>query len=478
MMYRLATGTLALALAGCSLAPLYERPAAPVPSAFPTFAGTAQAAQDAPAAADLGWRDFFRDPRLAAMIELALANNRDMRIAVERIEEARAQFGIAQSDQFPAFGVGVNGQMTRNPPALRPGGVNAPSVARSVQAGLGMTSFELDFFGRVRNLSEAAYQQYLSTQEARRTVQLNLVAQVAQAYFNLRLAEQMTELMQRTLAARQNTYDLIRQQFDAGIASELDLQQALGQLETVRADQAATVRTHAQAANALQWLLGMEIPPDLPPGSPFDRNQLVQEIPVGLPSDLLARRPDILSAEHGLMAANANIGAARAAFFPNISITGLLGFASPQLGGLFGGGNRFWQFSPALQTPIFSGGVSGNLDLAKAREHIAVAQYEQTIQTAFREVADALAGEATYAQQLNALGDLQRSSSEALRLAKLRYETGVDSFLQVQTAEVNLYGVQQSLLSVGMNALMNRVSLYKALGGGWIEQRVQEGDDS
>jgi len=477
MMQKFAAAALALALGGCSLAPRYERPLAPIPASFP-MADAIMPAQDADAAAaDLGWREFFRDPRLTALIRLALENNRDLRIAVERVEEARAQFGIAQSDQFPAFGVGATGQLTRNPPDLRAGGSGSPSVSRVYQAGLGMTAFELDFFGRVRNLSDAAYQQYLGTQEGRRTAQINLVAQVAQAYFNLRLAEQMADLMQRTLTARQKTYDLIRQQFEAGVASDLDLQQALGQLESVRADQAATTRTHAQAQNALQLLLGASLPEDLPAQAAFDRDQLVRHIPVGLPSALLARRPDILSAEHALIAANANIGAARAAFFPNISITGLLGFASPQLGGLLGSGNRFWQFSPQLQTPIFSGGVSGNLDLAQARQHIAVSQYEQAIQTAFREVADALAGESTYAQQLDALNDLQRSSSETLRLAKLRYETGIDSFLQVQTAEVNLYAVQQSLLTVGMNALLNRVSLYKALGGGWHEDTVASSPD-
>jgi len=464
---------LTLVLAACSLAPRYARPPAPIPMSFPTFGAAADTstASAGTVAADLGWRDFFRDPRLLALIDLALENNRDMRIATQRVQEARAMFGIAQSDQYPAFGVGATGQITRNPSDLRAGG--SPSVARVYQAGLGMTAFELDFFGRVRNLSEAAYQQYLSTQEAQRTVQLNLVAQVSEAYFNLRLSEQMAELMQRTLTARQNTYDLIAQQFQAGVASDLDVQQALGQLETVRADQAAIARTHAQAGHALQWLLGMPLPDDLPVASAFGRDQLLAHVPPGLPSDLLTRRPDILSAEHGLRAANANIGAARAAFFPNISITGLLGFASPQLGGLFGSGNRFWQFSPQLQTPLFSGGVSGNLDVAQARQHIAVAQYEQTIQTAFREVADALAGETTYAQQLSALRDLLRASAEALRLAKLRYETGIDSFLQVQTAEVNLYGVQQSMLTVGMNALMNRVSLYKALGGGWYAQTQQ-----
>lgn len=459
---------LALVLAGCSLAPRYERPAAPVPDAFPTYGKAAQAdAASQVAAADLGWRDVFRDPRLTALIELALENNRDMRVAVQRVEEARAQYGIAQSDQLPTLGIGGTGQITRNPPDLRSGGPNSTSMSHVYQAGVAMTSFEIDFFGRVRNLAESAYQQYLATQEAQRTVQLNLVSQVAQAYFNLRLSEQMTDLMRRTLAARQKSYDLVKALFDGGMSSELELKQAQLQLDTVRADMASTERANAQAGNALQFLLGTPLPADLPAAAEFGKDQLIHYIPEGLPSDLLARRPDILSAEHTLQATNANIGAARAAFFPNISITGLFGFASPQLAGLLGSGNRYWQYTPQIQMPIFSGGVSGNLALAEAGQKIAVSQYEKAIQTAFREVADALAGEATYSQQLDALRSMQQSAADALRLAKLRYETGIDSFLQVQTAEINLYAAQQALLQAGMNALFNRVALYKALGGGW-----------
>src|SRR5690606_4956517 len=299
----------------------------------------------------------------------------------------------------------------------------------------------------------AAYQQYLATAQARRTVHINLVAQVAEAYFRLRTAQQLDVLMRNTLQSRENTMSLVQARYDTGVASALDLNQARGQLETVRADIASIQRAQSQAQNALQLLLGMQPPADLPKPAIFGRDQVLAAIPVGLPSELLTRRPDILGAENVLLSANANVGAARAAFFPNISITGLLGFASPQLGGLFGSGQRFWQFSPQLQIPIFSGGVSGNLDLAKARKNIAVAQYEKTIQTAFREVADALAGEATYTGQLDALRALQTSASESLRLAQLRYETGIDSFLQVQNAEVDLYTTQRNLLQTGMDSL-------------------------
>lgn len=470
---------IALALAGCSLAPEYVRPGAPIPAEYPYLdqARTNEGAvgpASAKYSADLGWQEFFRDPRLREMIGLALDNNRDMRIAVSRVEEARAQYGIADSDRLPTFGVGANAQATRYPESMRVGGPDSPSVSRTYMAGVAMTTFELDFFGRLRNLSEAAQQQFLATAQAQRTVQINLVSQVAEAYFRLRTAQQLQALMEKTLKSREATYKLVRARYDTGVASALDVQQAKGQVETIRADQQAMRRTEAQALNALQLLVGAPLPDDLPPPAVFGRDQVLASIPVGLPSDLLTRRPDIIGAEHALLGANANIGAARAAFFPNISITGLLGFASPQLGGLFSGGNRYWQYQPQIQIPIFNGTLAGGLELAEARKNIAVAQYEKTIQTAFREVADALAGEATYWDQLEAMRALEATAAEALRLANLRYETGVDSFLQVQNAEVNLYSVQQAFMQVGMESLLNRVALYKALGGGWLAKTADD----
>ncbi|MBN9402659.1 MAG: efflux transporter outer membrane subunit [Burkholderiales bacterium] len=458
----LAVSTLGLALGACSLAPTYHRPDAPVPDRFPVTAADAGQAAALPA-----WRDFFQDPRLQALIELALKNNRDLRIAVDRVEEARAQFGIAQSDRLPTIGAQGTGQVTRTPPDMRNGGADAQSVNRSYIAGVGMTAFELDFFGRVRNLSEAAYQSYLSTDQARRTVQLGLIAQTAEAYFRLRSAQVLHELMDKTLEARKGTLDLVQSRFDVGVASDLDLAQAQSQYDTVRADRIAAERAMTQAGNALQLLLGTPVPDGLPEPRPFGREQLLQSLPAGLPSQLLERRPVIVGAEHDLMAANAQIGAARAAFFPRISLTGLLGFASPELDALFGGSHRYWQFSPQIQMPLFSGGVKGNLDLAKARSNIAVSAYEKAIQTAFREVADGLAGEATYSNQLDALRATEESALKALKLAQIRYETGVDSFLQVQSAQVALYGVQQQFIQLGTDALFNRVELYKALGGGW-----------
>lgn len=465
-----------LALAGCSLAPNYERPAAPIPALYPDAPPAGTATQSASAAADLGWREFFRDPRLLALIEIALQNNRDMRIAVERVQEARAQFGIQQSERLPTIGLGGNAQIQRNPENLRVG-ADAPSVSRYYQAGIGNTAFELDFFGRVKNLSEAAYQQYLATDQAQRTVHISLVAQVAEAYFALRTAELQQDLVQKTLQSRQNTYDLVKTRYDIGVAGALDLNQAKGQVESARADLQNIKRVQSRALNTLQLLAGQPLPADLPAPSVFGKDQLLAAVPVGLPSDLLVRRPDIIGAEHALMGANANVGAARAAFFPNISITGLLGFASPALGGLFSSSQRFWSFAPQLTMPIFSGGVSGNLDLAKARKNIAVAQYEKTIQTAFKEVADALAGEATYAGQLDALRSLEDSALQTLKLAQLRYDSGIDSFLQVQSAEITLYTAQQQFLQTGLDSLMNRVELYKALGGGWTETAPAAGEN-
>lgn len=461
------TAGLAIALAGCSLAPVYERPDQPVPENYPQLTSSTDSL-NAPSAADLGWSELFRDPQLQALVDIALENNRDLRIAIERVEEARALYGIARSDRFPSVGIGANAQMTRNPEDMRMGGPDAPSVSRVYMAGAALAAFELDFFGRIKNLSEAAYERFLATEQARRTVHINLVAQVAEAYFRYRSAMELSGLMQKTLQSRENTYTLVKARFDSGVASALDLHQAQSQLDTVRADLAAIARVQSQAENALQLILGAPIPETLPDAAVFGKEQLLEQIPAGLPSDLLERRPDILAAENALRAANANIGAARAAFFPSISITGLLGFASPELGGLFSSGNRYWQYAPQIQVPIFEGGaLRGNLEVAEVRKNIAVSEYERAIQIAFREVADALAGEATYAGQLDALRALQDSGFRTLELARQRYETGIDSFLQVQTAEINLYATQQQLIQTGFESLLNRIELYRALGGGW-----------
>lgn len=480
----------AAALAGCSLAPDYQRPALPVPSdwpdqprvqygaySHPTTVGLQPAAAVAPVgaspAAELGWRAFFRDPRLQALIALSLVNNRDLREAVSRVEEARAQYGIQRGAQWPSIGAGIQGTRQRMPPNMRVAGPDSSSVSSSYQAGIGLTTFEIDLFGRLRSLSEAAYQQYLATEQAQRSVHITLIGAVAQAYFTLRAADVQLDLTRKTLQSRQESYDLVRRRYDGGVASELDLNQAKGLLDSASADLAQLARIRAQSVNALTVLIGTPLTQDLPMPMEFGRDQLLASIPAGLPSDLLVRRPDIMSAESQLQAANANIGAARAAFFPTISLTGMLGVASTSLGTLFHGGQGAWQFSPSITTPLFAGGsIREGLNLARARENIAVAQYEKSIQQAFREVSDALAGEATYTAQLDAQRALQTSTARTLELSNLRYTNGIDSYLQVQNAQVDFFNAQLGLVQTGLNALVNRVELYKALGGGWQEATV------
>ena len=475
----------AAVLAGCSLAPDYHRPELPVPGDWPAqpkvqYGGYDQptslseqsaqavAPQGAVPAADIGWRDFFRDPRLQALIELSLANNRDLRVAVQRVEEARAQYGVQRGAQWPSIGAGIEGTRQRVPANMSPTG--SDTVGNTFQAGIGLTSFEIDLFGRLRNLSEAAYQQYLATEQAQRSVHITLVGAVAQAYFTQRAAEVQLDLTRKTLASRQESYNLVKHRFDGGVASELELNQSKALLDSASADLAQLARVRAQSINALTVLVGVPLPADLPAPAEFGRDQLLATVPAGLPSDLLERRPDIMAAENQLKAANANIGAARAAFFPTISLTGMLGFASTSMGSLFEGGQRAWNFTPSLTTPIFAGGsIREGLNLAKARDNIAVAQYEQTIQQAFREVSDALAGEATYGAQLDALRSLQASTARTLELSNLRYTSGIDSYLQVQTAQVDFFSAQLGLVQAGLEALNNRVELYKALGGGWNE---------
>lgn len=473
---------MATALASCSLAPVYERPNAPVTAAWPnqpkanyggytqaTTVGTQTAEAVAPAgalaAAELGWKEFFLDVRLQTLIELALVNNRDMRVAVLRVDEARAQFGIQRGAQWPQLSGGAQGSRQSTPSDVRVGGAAAPSVTSQNQSGSALTSFELDLFGSLRNLSEAAYQNYLATEQAQKSAHISLISSVAQAYFN-QPAQVQVELTQRTLQSRQEFFQLVQTRFDAGVASELDLNQAKTLLDSASVSLAQLVRPRAQADNALVLLIGLPLPVDLPELATFGREQLLASVPAGLPSDMLERRPDILAAENQLKVANANIGAARAAFFPNISLIGFFGSASPSLDELFSGG-KFLSFSPSIMVPIFAGGgLIEGLSLAKARDNIAVAQYEQAIQQAFREVSDTLAGEATYTAQLDAQRALEASSARTLELSNLRYDSGVDSYLQAQTVQVDFFNAQIALAQTGLASLSNRVELHKALGGG------------
>lgn len=469
----------ALVLAGCSLAPKYERPEFPVAADWPippSGAGIITASEAAgspsvqgavPAAAGVGWRHFYRDPDLQRLIELALENNRDLRIAVLNIEAARAQYFVQRSELAPSVGVGAAGQRQRVPGDMNASG--SAVISSTYQVGISMPTFEIDLFGRIRSLSEAALAQYLATEEARRNVQITLVAQVAEAWFNLYATAALVRLTEQTLESRRASYELVKARYDAGVGSALDLNQAETLLDTSRSDLLSLQRQGLRARNAITQIVGTTAP-EVPDNQAMLRAApLLAEIPAGMPSSVLLARPDVLAAEQQLISANANIGAARAAFFPNISLTALFGTASAQLSNLFSGGSLQWSFAPQIALPIFSGGaLRGQLELAEVRRDIAVASYERTIQQAFREVSDGLAGTATYEKQIVAQADLVAAAQRSLDLAQLRYDSGVDSYLQLHDAERTLYGSQQGLVLTRLEELLNRVALYKALGGGWM----------
>jgi multidrug efflux system outer membrane protein len=456
-------------LSACSLAPTYQRPVAPVAAAFPDNApgagAAAAATADGKAAVDTGWREFFADERLRQLIANALDNNRDLRTAALRIEEARAAYNITRADRLPNLNGALSGTRARTAASQSPAGVSG--VGERYDVGIS-SAFELDFFGRVRSLSEAALASYLATDEVRRAAQISLVAEVAKAYFTERAYAEQLALAQSTYEARRRTYDLTRQRMDVGASSLLDLRLNETLMETARAQALATARQRAQAENALTLLVGAP-PAQAASGAMADDRQVdaMSAVPAGLPSDLLARRPDIRAAEQRLRAANANIGAARAAFFPRISLTAALGSSSPEFSGLFDSGTKTWSFVPQLTVPIFDAGRNrANLNLAEVRKNIAVADYEKTIQVAFREVADALAARTYLADQVAAQRAIQEAQAERLRLLQLRFENGVASTLDVLDAQRELFDAQQQLVQARLLRTTSAIDLYRALGGG------------
>lgn len=459
----------AAALTGCSLIPTYERPAAPVDAAYPqgdAYRGSAGDAQVAPAV-ELGWRDYFADPRLRRLIEVSLENNRDLRVAALNVEAYRAQYRIQRADLFPEVGATGQGTRQRVPADLSTTGQRVISSQYGVS--LGTTAWEIDLFGRLRSLSDAALQQYFASEEARRSTQIALVASVANAYLTMRADEAQLQVTRDTLGTYERTYNLTRRSFEEGVASRLDLRQSQTQVENARASLARYTRLVAQDANALTLLLGAAMPADLPEGLSLYQ-KLVADVPAGMPSDLLQNRPDILAAEHRLLSANADIGAARAAFFPRITLTASGGTASRQLSGLFDAGSGTWLFSPQITLPIFTAGsLRASLDYAKVQKDINVATYERTVQSAFREVSDGLAARGTYTDQLQAQLRLVEASEDYFRLAEGRYRTGVDSYLTLLDAQRQLFNAQQALIDARFNQLTSEVNLYKALGGGLNE---------
>jgi len=449
------------ALAGCSMAPVYQRPDAPIPTQF------GQPEASAPSAAGtLDWQAFVTDEPLRQLVALALDNNRDLRQAVLNIEAARAQYRIERADRLPGINAQGTGTRQRVPGDLNSTGSSA--VQSSYQAGIGLTSFEIDLFGRVRSLSDAALQSYLATEETAHSTRISLVAEVIQAYLTRDSAMRRLQVTEQTLASREASLHLTAQRRQAGAATALDYQEALGLTEQARAERERIDRQVRQAGNALALLVGVnDLRPYLPtqlPTSPV----LVQEIAAGAPSELLERRPDILAAEHELQARNASIGAARAAFFPSITLTGLFGSSSADLSDLFGGGQRAWSFTPQITLPIFSGGRNvANLDLATVRKNIAVAQYELAIQTAFKEVSDALAATDTLRREEASRRALAESSQEAMRLSEARYRGGVDSHLRYLDAQRSAFTDQLTYIEVSTQRQIALATLFKALGGGW-----------
>lgn len=444
---------------GCALAPVHERPAAPVSPAYP--AGPAYAAPaTGPAAADLGWRDFLADARLQQLIALGLANNADLRVAVLNVERVRAEYRLQRASQLPQVSADVTGDRART---------LASGTGNSIAAGLS-ASWELDFFGRLRNLTQAAQYTYLATAHARHAAELLLVAQIADQYLNVIADDALLAVTAATIKSAQAGYDIVQQQFDAGIATELDLRLAQTTLDQAEANQVAQTRDRAQAENALVLLVGQPLPGDLPAPLSLDQQSLAT-LPAGLPSALLTRRPDILQAEATLQAENANIGAARAAFFPRISLTGSAGGASTSLGGLFKSGAAVWSFGPSISLPIFTGGANqANLDIARIDKDTGIVRYQQVIQVAFREVADGLAAQGTYARQLAVQQRDAASQQRRLDLQTQLYQSGLDGYQNVLTAQTALYSAQTTLVTSRLNQLTSQVNLYRALGGGWLQR--------
>lgn len=453
------------ALSGCSLIPQYERPAAPVPAVYSQTG--AQGENTA-----IAWRDYFTDPRLQQLIALALDNNRDLRVAALNLEQARAQFQVQRSALLPNLG-GVAS-------ANRGNSQVTGELGTTYTVGLAVSAWELDFFGRIHSLKEAALAQYLATDEGRKAYELTLVSSVAQGWLALIADEELLDISRRTLLTREESIKLAKLRFDAGFASELDYRQAESLTEAARATFAQQQRQRALNEHALALLLGAQIPPEVLSsiqGAKLSEVTPMADIPAGMPSDLLTRRPDIRAAEHQLIAANANIGAARAAFFPSISLTAQYGSVSNDLSNLFKSGTWGFNIGPSLNLPIFTGGrLTANLQSARAEREIAVAQYEKAIQTSFKEVSDALASRTTLAEQARAQTAQAEAERKRFYLSDLRYRNGVASYLDLLDAQRSLFALEQADVQVRLSQLMNQINLYKALGGGWHEASVGKQD--
>jgi outer membrane protein, multidrug efflux system len=456
---------LAATLSACTLAPEYEQPAAPVAESYENVATTQAAAP----AAEIGWKEFFPDAELQDLIARALVNNRDLRIATLNVEAARAQYRIQRADLVPSIDAEGSAANQRTPASLSRTGES--ELTRAYTAGVGMSAFELDLFGRVRSLRNAALEDYFAVEENRTAAQLLLVSEVANAWLTLIADHELLQLAYGTRDSQRKSYDLTKLRFDQGVSSEIELYRSESLWREAEVDIAQQTRRVTFDRNALAVLIGEPLPPEIgKTAHAIEAQTFAKELPAGLPAELLVRRPDVRAAEHALKAENANIGAARAAFFPSIELTGFYGNASDDLSALFQSGHTAWSFIPQIRLPIFAGGANkAALDLANVRKRIEVARYEQAIQVAFREVADALIARSTLEDQLRAQQALTRSSEASYRLADMRYRGGVDSYLGSLIAQRDMYDAQRALIVTRLAEAVNRVQLYQALGGGWKE---------
>jgi len=446
--------------AGCSMTPDYERPAAPVPDAWPALQSATALGDSGRAPTVREWREYFADPRLQALIATALEHNRDLRIAVARVEEARAQAGLARADRLPQIDLAAQRAASLTPADLS--ATNRQLNTQRYDVNLGVSAFELDFWGRVKSLDEAARANFLASEYAQQSFRLALVADVASAYFSAIELQERVALAAATLASRGESRRLIAARRDVGLAGDLDVLAAEAATQTTRAELANLTRQAAAAENALRLLVGSS--PTLPSGRMLEQQDLLAQVPVGLPAEVLLRRPDVLAAEQRLQAANANVGAARAAFLPRILLTAALGTASRSLSGLFDAGSGAWSFTPVLRYPLFDGGRSaGNADIAEARKTVAVADYEKILQQGFREIADLLAAREQYAEQLAAQEAAMKAQGERQRIVEARHNAGLSSYLELLDAQRDFFAAQQSALAIRRLQLANTASLYKAL---------------
>lgn len=459
-----------LLLAGCSLAPDMKTVETSLPESYPLSTAELETDPAAPKISDIGWREYYKDEQIRELIEIGLENNSDVKTAALRIAEARALYGIEESALLPELG--IDGGFTRqknNAIGFSPDGGSRSFISQNYQVNFGMTAYEFDFFGRLRSLKDAALNEFFATQASLRSARLMLIADIATAYTSLRTNQALLHLAQETLAAREESFSLIKRRFEAGVATELELAQAESLLLQARVDMQDFVDSVQRDRNALRLLLGT-------PDKALDFNlprwggyfpDIMSDIRVGVPSELLTSRPDIAAAEYALLKANADIGAARAAFFPSVSLTSTAGYSSAELRNLFESSSQVWRFAPQISLPIFTAGrLQNNLRLSEVRKELAVVEYEATIERAFREVSDALSTAATVDARFIDQNALVEAAEKSLRLSEKRYEAGIDSYLAVLDAKRALYAARQNEIRIRSQKATNRIDLFRALGGG------------